>query len=256
MYLNISRVGEVMYIDVAHSPDGTVPPKVSVDAIFAPVSGNLILGTLAGEFETTQHLKAVQVIKQCDPDTTIFELAEALQIANLYRLFGHDIAFMNATNGEIIEPWSAVRECIIEPASLEFSVFKLVRLVAHSSRPREGRTHVLPFVKNLLMQGDTTITIQRPTIMLNHWQHRTMELRPQMNRRKKIPEMRFLVKSPLMFNPTTFKARAVGLRSKQGFRVVQTEVPAMKPEGETILEKPSMDTALTTDYGLPAKSAE
>jgi hypothetical protein len=260
-YASCMNYGCSMYIDTAdmtfnrtitgiRSPDNSLGESINIAHMYAPVSGSLVLGTAAGDYECLQHLKAVQHIDNYDPETTKVSLDNSLQLINAYRLFGYDVVMREEDDGTEIIPWAAAKECVIEPSSIEFSTTTSRRYKIVESVARPGRNHVLPNVIHALRSGQITLTIQAPTIKLAVWQYRTRET-PAFVRTTKIRKpARFLIKSPLTYNPVTFTARPISKVSRQGFRQETLVVPAQKPEGiavqdfsQTVIANTERDTS-------------
>jgi hypothetical protein len=232
MHIDVGLLGSITRLGPCESPDGTVPEIVPVSGIYAPVSGSLILGTVAGELECLQHLKAVQHISGADPVGDHFDCVRATILANTYRLFGHDTIWYDDISGEEVYPWATAKECIVEPASLDTGLSRRKALMIRSSVLREGRNHVLPNVLTMLRAGGADVVIQSPTIKMTHYGSRTKELRPSASRLKAAKEVKFLVKAPLVFDPVTFEARPITVAPAQSFQRAMHEVPALKPEGQ------------------------
>jgi hypothetical protein len=236
--------------------DGSTLKKVPINAIFAPVSGCLVLGTLAGDFDVVQHLKGIQTICGYNADLEYKDLDELLPIVNMYRLFGHDVQLQDVLTKQIVQPWAPSRECIIEPSSIDFDIFEMKKLRVYDSEHREKRSHVLPNVRQLLKNGDTTMTIQQPTLKMTMFGRRTKEIRASVTRRRNKKEVKFLVKAPITYNSVAFTARAVDIKEKSGFRRKETEVPPTKPEGNKIETPPSHHDVTTEAQSGDALGAE
>jgi hypothetical protein len=253
MHVDVSRVGDVHELRDCESPDNSLPKTIPINGIFAPVSGSLCLGTISGEFEFLQHLKALQEIPGSEPGEEILSPVVVTQIANMYRLFGHDTVWVDNNSGEQVYPWATSRECVIEPASVDTCLGPRKALLAWSSHLREGRNHLLPNVNTLLRSGGAQILIQAPTLRLTEYGSRTKELRPVARNRRPPVQLKFLVKAPLVYDPVTYRARPLNLASTQNFHRVMSEVPAVKPEGPRVEARltGAVDTASDQDGLAP-----
>jgi hypothetical protein len=244
MYVDTSPLESITHLKVTPLDEKT-PEMVPIDAIYAPVSGCLVLGTLAGEFDVVQHLKGVQTVPGFDADLEYKELHELLPLTNMYRLFGHDVQLQDVLTKQLVHPWAPFRECIIEPASIDFDIFEIKKLRVYDSDHRDKRSRILPNIRQLLKNGNTTMTIQRPTIKMTQFGHRTKEIRASVTRRRAKKEVTFLVKAPITYNPVAFTARTIDVREKLGFQRKDTEVPPTKPEGDKIETQPSYHDVVT-----------
>jgi hypothetical protein len=219
-----------------HSPDGSVSEVIHINAMHAPVSGCLVLGTIAGDYDALEHIKSVQHLPHGNIYDTHFSTEEITILVNAYRLFGHDVLVRNALTGTETTPWAASRECVIEPASVGFrhDLPGMIRIV--SNKPRDGRNISLPNISSLVGTGGVVMSIARPTISVNRWQFRKETSRAYVSLTKAAKPAKFLIKSPLSYAPVQFTARTTGEILKQDFQFVKTGTPPAKPEGRRILE--------------------
>jgi hypothetical protein len=234
MYVDTATMADVRELGPVHSPDGSVPSMVKVNALYAPVSGALIIGTLAGDLSVVQHLKAVQTMGAADVATHVFGFEQALVLSSTYRLFGHDIVLEDGYTGVPIQPWANSRECVIEASSIEFDPNTSCKLHVRSSMAREGRSHLLPNVRSLLANGSATLVIQRPTLTMHQWQKRRTLLKPYLLMKREKKKYSFLIKSPINYNAVIFSARSVFKPVKQDFQVATHRPTPLKPEGPQI----------------------
>jgi hypothetical protein len=256
VYLDTSEMADVKSLGPIDSPDGSVPRIVQIDALYAPVSGCLMLGTYAGDLDSLEHLKSIQNMPTGDAATTPFSVEELTVLANTYRLYGHDVVFRNLMTGEDVLPWASSRECIIEPASIGFKATIPGLIFPVLNVPREGRTHVVPGIMNMLRSPGSVLTIARPTISVNRWQHRRTQLKPYMSVLKPVKIAKFLIKAPLHYSPVTFTARNVDKVDKAGFRLEPADPTPSKPEGKIITEIPTTEDVPIDTTGLAANVAE
>jgi len=226
-----------------------------VKAIYAPVSGCLIAGTLVSDFEVTRALAPTQTYTPHGCYGELYDLDEQLAITNIYRLFGHDIVLRDQISGFKKHPWAPVRECLIEPASITFDPENTERLVFVSSEQREGRYHTLPGIVHMLKGGPIHVVFMQPTISINYWGCRTTPLRPVVSVNRVKTEVKFLVKAPLTYNTVGFTAREIKRTPVTGFRTEQSVATSMKPEGAIVRTKDTID-ALMAQHGTDVRTAD
>jgi len=256
VYLDTSAMQDVVKLGPVVSPDGSVSEIVNIDALYAPVSGCLMLGTYAGDLDTLEHLKSIQRMphgKYLEEHLTTEQLTV---LANTYRLYGHDVVFKNVMTGAEVIAWASSRECIIEPASIGFDTQLPGTLKPIINVPREGRRHVLPTIGSLMSADNAALTISMPTISVNRWQHRRTQLKPYMSLTKKAKEAKFLIKAPMSYSPVTFTAKPLAGPDKTGFHLEPGVPTPSKPEGVIITERPTMDVVSIDTTGLAAETAE
>jgi len=147
-----------------------------------------------------------------------YDLQEALFVTNTYRLFGHDVNMFDAVTRKNIMPWANARECVIEAASIDFSPAREKRLAFYSNVPREGRTHVLPYISTLVGGEPFTVAYHRPSIVLNAWHSRLVPLRPHVVTARVKASTKFFVQAPMTYRPVLFTAKPVKKQKPAGFR--------------------------------------
>nr|WGM49130.1 coat protein [Umbelopsis gibberispora virus 2] len=233
MYIDMQNMVNYKEIHALKRLDNTLPPTVKLDAIYAPVSGALVLGTMSGDFEVVQHLKAIYQTEPGSIYGKAYELDELLKIATIYRLFGYDLTVRDNVTGVDKNTWAAVRECIPEPASIEFDPTKITSWSIVGAHQRPGRSAPLPHPAVALTTG-LRIQIQTPSISINRWQQRTEPLRPSVMMTKRKGAVEFKVKASMQFNPVTFTARPQKSVQEKDFRSEHGPAPPMKPEGSKI----------------------
>jgi hypothetical protein len=212
------------------SKDGSVGESVAIRNLHAPVSGCLLAGTLVNEFETTCHLTALQHLgRPEDGEGLSFE--HSLQLANAYRLFGNETEFENIRTGKRIKPWAAVRELVIEPASLDFVVGRRTRYVPIRNWEREGRSYTVPNVRQLSFDAKCVMMIRRPMLTICDFGSRrkvtsayvTRDVRPKR-------QVTIQVNAAYTYVRGAFTAKPVVTElSKQGFGAGNTEATPIAP---------------------------
>jgi len=221
--------------------DGSIGAEVKIDAIYAPVSGSIILGAVACSLETTAHLQAVQVFKGLGRSNPRYDFEQKVIVANIYRLFGHEVTFRDSLNGNEKQSWAPVRECIVEPASIEFETNLAHTWEPHESSRREGRSHVLPQLRTVLDGQILNISISKPNVSLMKWQSRVVKIRPVVRLTRVKKPVEFKINTSLTPRPAIFAARRVHNVPGQHFRMDAAELPPRLPEGPVVQAHPPAD---------------
>jgi hypothetical protein len=236
--------------------DGTVGTSVPIDAVYAPVSGSLIAGTLAGDLEVIQHLKALQTVKTEGQRGMHYDKVALLKLSSMYRMFGYDTTLRDNHSRAERTVWAAARECVVEPASLGFDPTNMTSWSLERVVQRPGRHCDLPSLPSILHPGEVRMSYDRPMINITNWQTRANTLRPIVTLAKK-QAVHFLVKAPLEYNSVAFTTRKGTVPTKlKDFHTVITEAPPMKPEGRKITETMTMDSASTGEHSETVTFAE
>lgn len=232
---------ECRQLDEVESVDDSPGGPIMIDRLYAPVSGSLMLGAFGGELEAVEHLVATQKFSAKKEETGLLEDTEAFRLANMYRLFGHDTAFMNE-HGTKVKPWGNVREAVLERGSMMKGSGAILMYEAFDSTARAGRHYQLPHILNAVRTG-CTMTVYRPTLRITEYGSRTKTLvvRKELVRRRRTPV--FTVKAAYVGAPQPLRATRRGEAVGQGFRDVAPgttpSVPAPGvPEKEAVEPDP------------------
>nr|WMV64391.1 hypothetical protein [Uromyces fabae virus] len=231
-YIDTNPMGDDMYVRDAVLPDGSPVAPIRIDALYAPVSGSLILGTLAGELDVVQHIKAVQTLPHVEVFKDTVDYLEWIKIANAYRLFGHQCVFESEGALTFREAWANAKHCVIEPASVHFSPTQPSRLYLNRSYAREGRSYPIMPAIELLRSGGGTLEISKPCIAPVEWQRWRKPLAVTvMTRRENRTKVQFQVGATFSAKPHTFTMQHYKQLVRQDFQVEQTEILPTIPEG-------------------------
>ncbi|APG76047.1 hypothetical protein 1 [Wuhan insect virus 26] len=245
MYIDMSSMYKQKYIGPLVPLDGTVGTSVEIEAIYAPVSGGLVLGTMTGEFETTAHLTGVRALECKGVVGKAFDLKELSVLATMYRLFGYELELKDYQTGIIKRTWAPVRDCVVDPATIEFDPISPRLWMIEGAQPREGRRHIIPTPQNLLSGEPVVIVHQKPTISVTKWKSRTKPPRPFIATSRVKAPVQFLIKAPFEYNPISFEAKEVPSHKFKlsDFQEGKSQVPPKKPEGQKILNQRTAEPA-------------
>jgi hypothetical protein len=212
--------------------DESYPDAIPITALPCYVSGSLALGTVVDEAEYCRHLSSVQEYTGATEMPRTHEREQALMLANMYRLFGHDVEATDVTNRTVETPYAAAHSCVIEAYSVYKDHATVYNRIISDNEERDGRHHVLPYIQNVLRGGRTTMTIDRPTIKFTAYQERTKALttRPMFTRKSKGRTLH--IRSNLATRPTTLMGKVPTPRPPQDFTDTDTVAPALPPEGK------------------------
>jgi hypothetical protein len=255
MYVSMSEMDQVYHITYTQPGTSGEHADVDIDALYAPVSGSLILGTLSGELSTVVHLKASYECKLAGGRTTVYSIEELTKLASIYRLFGHEITLFDNITGERVKPWAAVNECIIEPASIGFDPTKIQKLTIGHSDMREGRAIPLPALGALSVDGSISILIQKPTVEVICFGTAQKPVRTYTTSRRDRKVVPIKVKSGYSYRPETFRASKGNTYKQLGFYEGKRHIPPDNPEGVVVTE-PIQHTVTTGDQETNVATVE
>jgi len=237
MYVDLANMRDVTALPIRVDKEGLGRTSIPVDAVYAPVSGSLLLGSYSGDFEVLKHIKSILKFTGRGINA-IYEDDELLTLATIYRLCGHDITLREQRTNKRVIPYANVNECIPEPASVFFDSKTTDVLLPESNDPRDGRTHPMPQLKYILDHNEVTVVIQKPNIepILYRSAVSPLDISYKPKRRQRTT---LVGKVQPKYIATTSKFRATGTdeKGKQGFRYEQIKVPPTKPEGKKVMEK-------------------
>jgi hypothetical protein len=222
-----AQVLTVKDIAVEKVHDGSPAGPITVDKLYAPVSGSLLLGAFGGNLEMVEHLQAMQSFGALKDRCLYMDDLTTLKYANMYRLFGYDTTFEDRFR-HLHKAWGNVREAVIEPASIidgngTPETLRIVDTVA-----REGRNYTLPHILNLVT-ANATMTIMRPTLVITEYQkrHKPITHRVELVRKRRTPEFR--VKAAYVSAPQHLKVTRRVAGDPAGFGMADPDVPPREP---------------------------
>lgn len=217
MYIDTSLMSKAKTIGPVTALDESVSELTQIDAIYAPVSGCLGLGTMTSEYETTLHLTGMSSLPNGGSRGAMMEPKEVLQVATVYRLFGYDCDVTNSHTGEYAKPWAPARDCIIEGASICGLEGSRKHFDVEYAERRRGRSNVIPQPLELLEGSAAIVQIQRPAIRMSDYGERVRPARPFIQIRRSKVETKFYIKSAFSYAPDVFRARGIKMDKKAGF---------------------------------------
>nr|CAE9672667.1 coat protein [Mucor hiemalis virus 4] len=256
MLVDLSLLGSYTEIPEIRDLDRAVLRPLQISAVYAPVSGSLVLGTMVNDFETTAHLTSNYVLDLKHPTTPSPDLTQLARAATVYRLFGHDLVLTNLVTGVPFNTWAAVRECVPDIATIDFDPMTPKHYRIDGSIVREGRSHILPPPHVLLADNTATVLVQKPTVTLTKWGSRREPLRPSLVFSRKKKPVTFKVNAPIKYNFSQFTARAVPTQELSGFRRATDTVPPRNPEPIRVAQETAFDQHLGAEEAGPADFAE
>jgi len=234
------------------SGDPLFKDGVMIDAIYAPVSGSLILGAVCGDFETTCHLAPLQETKTEGSFDVFYDMSTMLKVCNTFRLFGHEVELRDTLTNSLSTPWATSTECIIEPASIEFKPTQRRRYVVVDSHPRMGRNHTIPNVVSLMEPSHFVVSIRKPTLRVVDWQKRTTACRPIVRANRKKVEVKFFVKTVSDYGVGQFNAKELASGQQDFHRVQTAPTPRMPEITFTPATPPPMSSSAHIVSDIPA----
>jgi hypothetical protein len=254
-YVSMDGVERVHRID--HTLPGTSGEQALVitEALFAPVSGSLVLGTMSGDLDVVQHLKSNYRVDFHGTRTSTYDDVELLKTANIYRLFGHNITLFDNITNEMITPWASVNECVIEPASIRFDPKEVKKITLGWSDVRQGRTVPMPALGALGQEGYLNVTIQKPHLETIKFRSAQTPVKVYVTSKRSKKPLTVKIRSGYSYTPGTFRAKQVQVYKQQGFHDQETRLPPDNPEG-MVVKEPAQTTVLMEAIPQTAKNAE
>jgi hypothetical protein len=163
--------------------DDTVNYRMEVKEVPPHVTGALALGRITDLFDSTSHLAPTQVIKKVDLQDHRTSYRCAVQLANIYRLFGHDMVFTEYKSGDTIRPFALARSCTITPIGFGRDRDECITYSEVQSVRREGRSFTMPHVDTLGSEDEVRVFIQTPHYSTVEYGNRRNRLMPVVTRR-------------------------------------------------------------------------
>jgi hypothetical protein len=253
-YVDLSDMGDHMSIaNVVFKEEGAVR-NVGVDAIYAPVSGSMILGTVAGNLSMVDHLKSIQVIPQNNVYDTVVNNLDLVKVINCYRLFGHDVTLYDHALTSFTVPWANARHCIIEPACVFFDPKRPKTYSIERSHPRSGRYDPITPIIELLRSGGATFSVTKPTLAPTEWMKWREPLRIHITTRvENKARVEFKVPATFGVNPCTFSSHRYETITHQDFRSTRSEARPLFPEGKHVVHPSDIETVAVAERSVPAQ---
>jgi hypothetical protein len=184
------------------------PESVPIDWLPPYVSGALVLGAVAGELPGIQHLKSIQVV-DLDP-LGFVPLDDAIKLANMYRLFGHDSKMTDPRTGEVRAFYAGSHECIVDPTVGFKNNYNNDNVIFSESIERAGRHYVLPSARSIRTVGKVVMYVQPPYIDMRNWHATSYPVQAIPMRRGKKKPVKFTIPGGFTYESTTLKARGYG----------------------------------------------
>lgn len=225
--IELGHMAEVDTVKAYKVLEPDYPPVRRLKGVTPYVSGALLIGSCVDTFEHTAHLAAAQNIKVGYDFIT--EQKDAVQLANAYRLFGHEVTFQDLASRQAIKPYCNVRECVISPSAIFNTAIPDSPLKLLDSREREGRSYPLPHV--LTLENSTlSLSLSAPSIGAAEYRRASKAVRSAVRLRRPKREMVFRVAAShsVAFSPQF----AVKQANKQDFRREESShAPGLTSEG-------------------------
>jgi hypothetical protein len=261
---DLSAMREVQDVPNYESYDNLHSGGIKVKGIYAPVTGSLIIGAVAGELPAIQHLKAVQKLPSDIEQPQFLTADQVLLISNAYRLFGNDTRFISEMTDTEINPWASATNCIIEPCSITTNLGKVSKFMALDNQARSGRKHIIPNIHSLLSAKTVTLCIQRPSLKVTEFRSRTLPARPYLGKNIFVAPLEYTVNAMYTSGIVKFRSKEMpqDIIRPSGFRVSEASYPPVHPEGRHIQADPTpvsvsavdtnpLTTALTAEQKPP-----
>jgi len=214
--------------------------RVNVDAVYAPVTGSLLLGTFANDLEVVQHLKSHFGVQFRGTRGTPYSKIDLMKTATIYRLFGHSTTFFDEITQQEITPWAPVNECVPDLSSILFEPRDLCKLTVGWSEIRPGRCIPLPALGSLAENGSISVVIQKPHIEPVKFRTAQTPLQTYVTTGLTPKPVKVTVKSTYKYMPTRFHANVVKQYKQEGFHEIVPTLAPQRPEMQVVHEVPQI----------------
>jgi hypothetical protein len=251
-FTNMSRLEDII---VHERHDRATEMSIKLEAIYAPVSGSLLLGTFTGDLPAVQHVKSLLSFTGRGLSDEQYTHEELVMLATIYRLSGNEVTFRDEQALRDFTPWCNVNECIPEPAAIGKMRTQHMPIYPLYSDPRPGRSFVIAQVQQVVRAGTIKMTIGRPSI--EPIKYRTAQTPLKVYYQPK-PRKPFVMhgKVDARFSAVKAKFTARPLRSdEKGFQVAKHSIPVQVPEGTPVITRPE-EFGLTATAPMDTKSSD
>jgi len=135
------------------------------------------------------------------------EVEEAVKLANMYRLFGHDSRMIDPRTNEERRFYAASRECVVDPSVAFYKHLDGDKVIFAENIERPGRHYTLPSARSIRTIGEVVLMVQPPYIDICRWrEHKYRTAAVPMLRGKKRP-VQFTVPGGYSFQSLKVKAQ-------------------------------------------------
>jgi len=179
---------------------------------------------------------------------------DAIKIASLYRLFGHEVTLSHEKSGEIFPVYANVSDSVV--ASYELLArtrpFDMIRVSESASR--SGRHDLIPSSGSLFQYGECHVTIEMPRIDISSWKCRSGVFRPTtiISSRRKAVE--FKVSNMTEFTQTKFVVKSKANVMRQDFYDEQVQPTPAVPVATGVAV--NIQEAATMEQLAPVEGVE
>nr|QGY72633.1 putative coat protein [Plasmopara viticola lesion associated toti 4] len=227
-------------------------PIIRLDTVPAYVSGSLILGAVACDIDSLAHLHSTQTFEVDRYGTA--SVQDAIKIANVYRLFGHQVTLTHERSGEVFPVYANTSDAVIASYEVLARTRPFDKLMIRDSEARAGRHDMIPSASGLFQYGLCHITVEMPKLDITAWKNRSNVYRPTVilsSRRKAVV---FKVANTSEFTQTKFMVSNKRDVARQDFYDAQVEpAPSIPVAGPQAAVMQTMEAGAEAD---PAETAE
>nr|AFH09415.2 capsid protein [Xanthophyllomyces dendrorhous virus L2] len=202
------------------------PSSLPVHGVVPMVSGSLFLSANASDVASQCHLEQGMKVTVDEYGTVSPE--DALRVAQMYRMFGHELEIRSEKTEEIHELFAPVQECVIYPSALLYNTRDTDRLKLVSSLRRPGRSSTIPDVSALTAGQTITIDYTIPRIGMHYFNKRVLPIAPSMVLPQRKREITFRVKGHTVLHKVKMNASNV-TRPVKDFHGGEIQVAPLLP---------------------------
>nr|QIP68062.1 coat protein [Erysiphales associated totivirus 10] len=214
------------------SLDGSTPCEMEVTRPVPYVSGALLMGTINLEMECFRHLRAQQQIKTTR--SGLYSRDHLLQIANVYRLFGHEIRALTAVGRRPLTLWANRRELVLPYFDLASKLDDDDKLLLKHSVRRPGRAD--PILNAHFLQGEEllSVSISRPVLKITDYGTRHERASVLTRRQERVVKFNPKVRNVNSSTKRVIRGKSRKSYPEQDFREAPLDPRAATPVGRVL----------------------
>jgi len=174
-------------------------------------------------------------------------------VAQIYRLFGHELEIREEKTELLHQLFAPVQECIIYPTNLLHATRETDKLKLVCSMQRPGRSTTIPDVSALSAGQTIQADYTTPRLSMTHFNKRVLPIAPAMVLPQRTRDIKFRVKGSTVLHKVKMSA-GDHKPVRQDFQRDVTQVAPLLPILRA--DRVNMQVRTTDDEDLPADVAE
>nr|QIP68085.1 coat protein [Erysiphales associated totivirus 22] len=137
------------------SIDGSTKTEMEIDRPVPYVSGSLLLGVMNVQMEAFEHLQAQQTVNIRQSGR--YGRQDLLKLANIYRLFGHEVQVKSQHTRQPVNLWANRRELVLPYFNLASQYDDDALFLISGSTRRRGRAD--PILNAVFLESESSVQL-------------------------------------------------------------------------------------------------